>query len=381
MTDDDGGSDRGHRFPIGEHGFDGPLCALDRRPDGSRKRINVALQGGGSHGAFTWGVLDYLLDDGRIEIEAISGTSAGAINGAVLASGLAVGGHDGARLALRQFWRTVSRDAAMSPIQRSPLDVLLSNWSLDNNPALIALEIFSRLASPYQFNPMNLNPLDDLLRKTIDFDAVKACDCIKLFVCATNVHTGRPRIFTGSDVTVDAVMASACLPHLFHAVTIDGVPYWDGGYSGNPVLSPFLSACTSQDIVIVQVNPIERRRTPRTAREIQDRVNEISFNSPLIRELRHMVFINECLARGDLKGLGYRPAYLHQIGGDGELMSYGASSKLNAEWGFFKQLFRLGRASARAWLDQNFEALGERTTLHSDILDASAHIGYVPETA
>ncbi len=331
--------------------------------DPGKKRIGLALQGGGAHGAFTWGVIDKILEDGRIEIDAISGTSAGAMNAVVLAAGLVRGGPDRAREELATFWRTVSDDAKVSPIQRSLLDVLLSNWSLDYNPALAALEMLSRVASPYQLNPLNWNPLRDLLARSVDFEAVHACNCIELYVSATNVHTGRARVFTTHEIDADAVMASACLPFLFQAVEIDGVPYWDGGYMGNPVLAPFFERDTCTDVLIVQVNPIERPQTPRTAREISDRVNEISFNAPLLRELKQVEFVNACLRRGELQGLGYREVFLHRIGGCNELLNYGASTKLNAEWAFLKRLRDTGREAAAQWLAAHFSELGSRSTL------------------
>lgn len=343
-----------------------------------RKRINLALQGGGAHGAFTWGVIDKILEDGRLEIEAISGTSAGAMNAAVTAAGLVHGGPDRARADLEQFWRTVSNDAKLSPIQRTLVDVLLSNWSLEYNPALTAFDLLSRVASPYQLNPLNWNPLRELLERAVDFDAVRACDCIKLFVSATNVHTGRVRVFTGDQISADAIMASACLPFIFQAVEIDGVPYWDGGYMGNPVLSPFFEGCCANDVMVVQVNPIQRAETPRTAREISDRVNEISFNAPLIRELKHLEFINQCLRRGELEGLGYNEVFLHRIGGCDELIEYGASSKLNAEWHFLSRLRDVGRQAAATWLETGFAHVGERSTLRLQDLYVA---GQRPQTA
>ncbi|MEO1793347.1 MAG: patatin-like phospholipase family protein [Pseudomonadota bacterium] len=326
------------------------------------KRVNLALQGGGAHGAFTWGVLDAILENPKIEIESISGTSAGAMNAAVMAAGISYGGREGGRAALETFWREVSREAALSPIQRTFFDVLTANWSLEMNPALAAFDVMSRVVSPYQFNPLNWNPLLDIVSRMVDFEAVQACQCVQLFVSATNVNTGRLHIFTGDKVTPHAVMASACLPWLFQAVEIDGVPYWDGGYMGNPVLSPFFSCCRSRDIVIVQVNPIARAETPRTAREIQDRVNEISFNAPLIRELRHVAFINGCLQRGELGDLDYREVFLHRIGGS-ELDDFGASTKLNAEWAFLTHLRDIGREAAQNWFAANHESLGEKSTL------------------
>ena len=327
------------------------------------KRINLALQGGGSHGAFTWGVLDRLLQEPCIAIEAISGTSAGAVNAVVMAEGLVGGGPESARERLRTFWESISRGAASSPIQRSMYDILMSNWSLDANPMLTMFEMMSRVVSPYQFNPLNLNPLKELLADQVSFTEVQSCQCIDLYISATNVQTGRVRVFTENEITADVVMASACLPYLFQAVEIDGVPYWDGGFMGNPVLFPMLECSVSRDIVIVQVNPITREETPKTARAIMDRVNEISFNAPLIKELRHLDFINCAIRRGDLKELGYTETHLHRIGGGEELAQYPASTKVNAEWAFLTQLHDAGRAAADRWLAENFDAIGQRSTM------------------
>ena len=325
-------------------------------------RLNVALQGGGSHGAFTWGVLDALLADGRIALEAVSGTSAGAVNAIVMAEGLMRGGPDVARERLKNFWKKISKETVASPIQRTALDMFLKSWSLDANPALTAFEMMSRVVSPYQFNPLNFNPLEDLLEREIDFELVQSCDFLKLFISATNVHSGRVKVFTGHEVTAKAVMASACLPYLFQAVEIDGVPYWDGGFMGNPVLFPFLDCCLSPDVLIVQVNPISRTTTPTTAREIMDRVSEISFNAPLIKELRHVDFVNRCLERGELGDLGYRRIHLHRVGGE-DIVQFPASTKLNAEWSFLKHLRDIGRAAAQHWLGENFAMIGKRGTM------------------
>jgi len=327
------------------------------------KKINLALQGGGSHGAFTWGVLDRLLQEPRLAIESISGTSAGAVNAVVMAEGLRLGGPAMARRRLETFWENVSVGAATSPIQRSLFDVLMSNWSLDANPMLAMFEMMSRVVSPYQFNPLNLNPLKELLTEQVDFAQVQACECTELYISATNVHTGRVKVFNGIEVTAEAVMASACLPYMFQAVEIDGVPYWDGGYMGNPVLFPFMECSVSRDVVIVQVNPINRTATPKTAREIVDRVNEISFNAPLIKELRHFDFVNRAIRRGDLSGLGYAETFLHRIGGGDEISHFSASTKVNAEWAFLVQLRDAGRLAADSWIEENFDAIGKASTM------------------
>src|SRR5499427_5825252 len=245
-----------------------------------RLLIDLALQGGGSHGAFTWGVLDRLLEENWLRIAAISGTSAGAMNAAVLVNGWTQGGAEGARDALANYWQRVSRAATFSPLQRSPLDRLMGRWTLDTSPSYVAMDLMSRLLSPYDLNPTGFNPLRNILEESIDFERLSASP-IKLLVTATNVRTGRGRIFRNSEITADVLLASACLPTVFRAVEIDGEPYWDGGYAGNPTITPLVRECKSQDTLLVVVNPIERAGTPRSAREILDRLNEVSFNATL----------------------------------------------------------------------------------------------------
>ncbi len=331
------------------------------------KPVNVALQGGGAHGAFTWGVLDRVLEDGRIDIEAISGTSAGAMNAVVLADGYAIGGAEGAREALERFWQAVSREGSKSPIQRSPFDIFWGNWSLDHNPAYLMFDVMSRLVSPYQFNPLNINPLRDLLEAEVDFDRVRHCQDVKLFLSATNVHTGRVKVFNTNEVTSDVVLASACLPFLYQAVEIDGIPYWDGGYMGNPVLYPFFYDCISPDVLLVQINPIERMETPQTAREILNRVNEITFNGSLLKELRAVEFVTRLIDTGKLDANEYTRVYLHLIEGGEAMRPLSSSSKVNAEWAFLTHLRDIGRSTADLWLEKNFESLGKKSTanLHS----------------
>jgi len=335
-----------------------------RAADGkSPKMVNVALQGGGAHGAFTWGVLDRLLEDGRIDFEAISGTSAGAMNAVVVADGFMRNGPDGARQALQDFWQAVSREGAKSPIQRSPINVFMGDWSLDTSPGYLFFDHLSRLASPYDLNPLNYNPLRDLLEAQVDFDRITAGNKIKLFISATNVHTGRVRVFTCAEITPDVVMASACLPFMFQAVEIDGVPYWDGGYMGNPVLFPFFNSCASSDVVLVQLNPIERKTTPRTVREILNRVNEITFNSSLLKELRAIEFVARLIDGGKLDPADYKQVLLHRIDAVEEMAALSASTKLNAEWAFLVHLRDIGRAAASRWLDRHYDRIGEGSSV------------------
>ncbi len=328
----------------------------------TRKVINLALQGGGSHGALTWGVLDRLLEDDRLEIAEISGTSAGAMNAVVLADGYERGGRDAARAALESFWRAISRAALASPLQRSPLDRVLGRFSLDASPGYLFFEGLSRVLSPYQLNPMNVNPLRDILEKQVDFGNVNRCKAISVHVTATHVRTGRARVFSRGDVTLDAVMASACLPQLYPAVVIEDEPYWDGGYSANPALMPLVTSSASPDIVIVQINPVVRHDTPTTARDILNRVNEISFNTSLIKELRAISLMQQIVtAKGVDLGAAGR-THIHLIHTDAEVQDLSASSKMNAEWRYLRLLFERGRGWAEAWLEASFDRVGQEST-------------------
>ncbi len=338
-----------------------------QRRQSRTKPVNLALQGGGAHGAFTWGVLDRLLEDERLALDGISGTSAGALNAVVLASGFKQGGRAGAREALQKFWRAVSRDGRMSPIQRNLMDRFLGNWSLDKNPAFLAFDVASRFLSPYDFNPFNINPLREILEREVDFEAVRACKEIKLFISATNVRTGKARIFRTEEITPDAVMASACLPYLFQAVEIDNVPYWDGGYVDNPPLYPFFSTARTDDVILVQTNPIVRAEIPQTARDILNRINEITFNAALLSEFRAIGFVHQLLERGFVRRwtgkAGYRRIRFHRITVDDELNHLTSSSKFNIEWPFFLHLRDAGRAAAETFLKEHFAAIGQRGTL------------------
>jgi len=327
------------------------------------KLVNIALQGGGAHGAFTWGALDRILEDGRLRIAGVSGTSAGAMNAVALADGFTRAGPEGGRAALDHFWRAMSDGARMSPLKRMPYDVLTGNWGLENNPMYHAMDALSRIASPYQLNPMNSNPLRDLVEDSIDFEMVRKCTAFKLYVSATNVESGKVKVFPREELTVDMVMASACLPHLYQAVEIDGVPYWDGGYMGNPSLFPFHGQTGTDDIVVIQVNPIERKGAPKTSQEIQNRMNEISFNGSLLKELRSIDFVDRLIREGKLSSDEYRQVRVHVIENQAELKPLGASSKMNVEWAFLTKLRDMGRDTATRWLDENFAAIGERSTV------------------
>jgi NTE family protein len=327
------------------------------------KKISLALQGGGSHGAFTWGVIDAILEDGRLDVEAITGTSAGAMNAVVFAEGYIEAGPAGARNSLAKFWRSVSDAAAFSPAQQKIINVFFKDWPLQREIACWWTDFLTHYASPYDFNPLNINPLRDHLVKVIDFEKVRACRELKLFVSATNVHTGRIAVFEGKELTADHVMASACLPFLFQAVEIDGVPYWDGGYMGNPALFPLFYETKCPDILIIQINPIERDKTPKTARDIQDRLNEITFNGALMGEFRAMDLVNRLIDKGKLSAKDYLRTRPHRIDGGEFLASFAASTKVEASWSMMQRLRDFGRDAAKRWLAENYDKIGLEGTL------------------
>jgi NTE family protein len=328
--------------------------------------VDLALQGGGSHGAFTWGVLDRLLEEPWIQIAGISGTSAGAMNAAVLADGWTEGRAAGAREALERYWRSVSHAAAFSPLQRSPLDRLMGRWSLDTSPAYIFTDLMSRMLSPYDVNPLGFHPLREVLAECIDFERLARAP-IQLFVTATRVRTGRGRIFRNAELTADVLLASACLPTMFRAIEIDGESYWDGGYVGNPTITPLVRETDAHDTIIVQINPIERLEEPRTAADILNRVNEISFNSPLAKELRMIALLREVANPGTGEGGRWAQMKTHRIKSD-MLATFGASSKLNAEWEFITKLRDEGRRAAGEFLEMHGADLGVRSTADLEIL-------------
>lgn len=334
----------------------------------ARRTISLALQGGGSHGAFTWGVLDVLLQDERVHLDGITGTSAGAVNAVALANGFALAAqkaHAGddprelARTSLARLWRGVAGLGGLSSAALGVARMVLGGWQVSQMG-----DALSRWMSPYQSNPLDINPLRRLLEDEIDFAALGRLASPKVFVAATHVRTGRAEIFSGRRLTLQAVMASACLPTVFQAVEIDGEHYWDGGFSANPPLVPLISSCECRDIVLVQINPLARADVPHTPRDIVDRVNEMTFNASLLGQMRNIDFINRLIAGGRLQeGEKYRSLRLHRIDGGAALEELPASSKLSADTAIIEKLFDVGQAAARAWLARHFDALGQRSTI------------------
>jgi NTE family protein len=303
-----------------------------------------------------------LLEDGRLDIVAISGASAGAMNAVCLAAGYMKDGAEGARRQLAGFWRAISADGSLNGGERTLFDRWMAAWSLPGGAANPFLGFLERYGTPYQFNPLNINPLEGFLARTIDFEAVRGCERIRLFVAATDVWSGKIKVFDGDELTARHLMASACLPKLFQAVEIDGRPYWDGGYMGNPPLFPLFYGVPADDILLVQINPVEDRRTPRTASEIESRLNEITFNATLLRELRAIDFVAELIDSGRLPAGDYKRVRMHRVALQEAIDRLSADSKLNTEWDFFQKLHKAGRKAAERWLWRNFDSLGRRAT-------------------
>lgn len=343
-----------------------PKPAARAKPN--QKPINIALQGGGAHGAFAWGVLDKIIEDGRLEIEAVSATSAGAMNAVVMAWGISQGGNEGGREKLTEFWTEISRAGEFySPIRTHPWEKLLQAYGFPASfsPTYHAFQAMTHLFSPYQLNPFNINPLREVLTKIVDFDALAASTrAPRVFLSATNVRSGKIRVFENSELTIDAVLASACLPYVFQAVEIDGEAYWDGGFMGNPAIFPLIYHGSSKDVVIVHINPIERKELPRTAPEIFDRMNEISFNSSLMREMRAIEFITRLIDDGQLDAKKHSRMRIHSVRDDAEMAELGLATRLNPDWSFLCRLRDTGRRRAEEWLEQHFASVGNASTIN-----------------
>lgn len=387
----------------------GQAPAAPQPADTKAKPINLALQGGGAHGAFAWGVLDYFLDDGRVDFEGISATSAGAVNAVVCAYGLLKGGRQGARRALYDFWHAVAdAGAAYKPMSAQWLAVMSGMRQLDReqlqtlfgipqtafktyvqslaglnpfaalftgqdegkrkppsrNLASLAFHTYSSMFSPYYFNPANYNPLKSLLEAHVDFAELRAArEGVKLHLCATNVETGKIRIFKNAELTTDTVLASSCLPQLFQSVEIDGEYYWDGGFIGNPAVFPLIYESQSRDVVIVHIDPIVRKGCPTTVLEIMNRVTEVSFNSSLMREMRAIAFVTQLIESGQLKDSRLKLMLMHAIRADEATSQLGAMSKISTDWNFLETLCQSGRKAAAQWLAHNYNDIGNKSTI------------------
>lgn len=332
-----------------------------------KKKINLALQGGGAHGAFTWGVLDKLLESNLFVIEGISATSAGSMNAVALAQGFLEGGNEGARQSLHNFWHQMSEYGKLYGMNaQSPLDFFI-------NPALKEPFIFNMfsfmtsLLSPYQFNPVNFNPIRDVLEKNIDIERIRNKSTIKLFICATNVKTGKIHIFKNNDLSINALLASTCLPQLFQAVEIDNEFYWDGGYLGNPAIYPLIYDTRCQDIIICHSVPIVRTEMPTTVSEIASRLREVSFNSALMREMRAIAFVSDLIQKGWLKKEfehKLKKINIHCINADDSLREFPLSTVYISDWDFLVMLCDLGRREASSWIEKNYDSVGKKTSIN-----------------
>jgi NTE family protein len=329
-------------------------------------KIAVALQGGGAHGAFTWGALDRLLEEEDLEISALVGASAGAMNAAVVAYGMQREGKPGAKRKLEEFWRAIAAIGLFSPVKPTPWDRFLSPGSMLTSPFYWMSVLLKSVASPYQFNPFNFNPLRTILKQVIDFEKLKTCAYPDLFVCATNVKECRPVIFHKEQITVDSLLASACIPSLFQAVEKEDAAYWDGGFMGNPPLFPILRKTKLSDILLIKINPIQIKHVPKTTPEIEDRLNEVSFNSSLIWELNWIDYVNKLVQSKKLQGKEFREIYIHAISADNALAGLDYSSKMNTELGFFLYLKELGRKYANDWLRNHKTSLGKESSFKID---------------
>ena len=331
------------------------------QPIVGEKTVNLALQGGGSHGAFTWGVLDRLLEDERIGFDGVTATSAGGVNAVVLADGLALNGREGARERLRSFWKKMSEVASSSFIAPSFLDQTNPNFGLDQTPNYVFIDTLSRILSPYQLNPFDINPLRDLLNAEVNFDRVRKQKVIKLFLSATNVRTGKVKVFAREELGAEHVLASACLPFMMRAPEIDGDAYWDSGFMGNPAIFPVIYGCTSPDVIMVHLTPTERPELPTNSRSIINRMQEISFNSSLMREMRAIAFVTQLIDEGKIAG-GKR-MYMHLIEAEDVIRDLAGSSKMNGTWKFLTHLFDIGRERADQWLAENYDSIGAKGTV------------------
>lgn len=335
---------------------------------GGSKKINIAIQGGGAHGAFAWGILDKILEDNRLDIEGICATSAGSMNAVAMAYGRMHGGYEGARQMLETFWKKISEvGATFSPIKTVPWDLFNTSWNQDFNPGFALFETMTRLFSPYQFNPFNFNPLKNILDEVIDFEVLKNCTRTKLYISTTKVRTGKVRVFKTSEMSLDVVLASACLPYLFQAVKVEGEYYWDGGYMGNPAIFPLLYHTESRDVLIVHINPMIREELPTTSMDIMNRLNEITFNSSLLKEMREIALLTRMIEDDWIKEehkSKVKHMLMHSIRADEMLKELSVASKFNTDWGFLTHLKELGREAGAKWIEENYDKVNNESSVN-----------------
>lgn len=327
-----------------------------------QKSIAIGMQGGGSHGAFTWGVLDYLLEDGRLNIEGASGTSAGGMNCLALAQGLAEGGREGARKSLHRYWKVLSEKSKKIGMAPTPLDNFVGGHGIRMNPLFYMMGQMTKNLSPYEWNPKNQNMLADIVKELFNFKTISDYEAFKVFLCATNVRTSKLKIFSGKEITPEAVLASACLPILFQAVNIEGDDYWDGGFIGNPAIFPLIYNCETPDILVILLTPQYRHNTPKTLNEIHWRMTELSLINTLTREMRAIQFVGSLIDNGIADKTKIKKVNMHLIENPLVFSDLDHTSALNSDWDFLMFLFEKGRETAEKWMKKNYSGIGERST-------------------
>ncbi|MGZ3863578.1 MAG: patatin-like phospholipase family protein [Bacteroidia bacterium] len=318
-----------------------------------KEKISLALQGGGAHGAYTWGVVEKLLEEDVLDIRGFCGTSVGAVNSTLIVHGMQRNGSKGAIDLLEKFWRQVSLTSTFMLPQSSWIDNHIFNGNMDFSPYYQAFDFITNHFSPYQFNPCNINPLKNILEELVDFGELRQSK-IKLFIAATKVQSGTSKVFHLPEINVNAVLASACLPYLYQTVEVNGEYYWDGGYTGNPPIYPLIYGTDTKDILLLQINPLKEKKIPRDVSGISDRINEISFNVTLMAEMR-MIMRGYDIA-GEVKDVRF-----HMVPSDDALADLHFSSKVNTSWGFLNHLRQLGRNSATEWIKNDLKYVGKKT--------------------
>lgn len=344
---------------------------MSKNETNSPKKIAIGLQGGGSHGAFTWGVLDYFLEDGRIDIEGVSGTSAGGMNCLALSQGMAEGGKEGARKGLYRYWKILSEKSKQMGMSPTVLDKMKGGHGISFNPIITMMGPLMKNLSPYQWNPKNKNMLEELVKELFNFNKIQSNEDLKVFLCATNVRTSKLRIFSGKEITPEAVLASACLPSLFQAVNIEGEDYWDGGFIGNPAIFPLIYNCTTPDIMVILLTPQYRYNTPKTVDEIHWRMTEMSLINTLTREMRAISFVTSLIDEGIADATKIKRINMHIVEDTQVFADLDHSSALNSDWDFLMHLFHEGRKTGQKWLEKNYEHIGVKTT--TDLVEGFGH--------
>lgn len=327
-----------------------------------KKKVSLALQGGGSLGAFTWGVLDALLEQPDLEVEGISGTSAGSMNAVAIAQGLIRNGNAGARESLKIFWESLGELALSGPLQFNPLDKMVKKFDINANPFFHIMNFIGQILSPYQLNPLNIHPMRHFVENLFDFKELSATDICKIFLCATHVFSGKLKIFKTKDICVDSLLASACIPRLFQAIQVKGEFYWDGGFIGNPAIYPLIYDCETPDIIVIQTSRVHSSTVPTTIREIHNRLGEITQNSCLVREFRSIAFITDLIDKGVIPAGTLKRLHMHLIRDDGFFSNLDYATGFSADPDFLAYLFEKGRRCGERWIQKNYDQIGHKGT-------------------